>query len=117
MSSQPLHPLGSQPDRLSLATFSQSPNEAFAQLTWLDPRTVSGTGQDRRRHHIPAKLRPDFIFTTLQDTAVDVNKRAGPTIAPYPIEHPNGFDFDSGFGFVDAVKALTVVKTLHASTD
>jgi len=29
--------------RQSLATFSQVPGEAFAQLTWLEPRTVSGT--------------------------------------------------------------------------
>ncbi|HEU4624060.1 MAG TPA: GMC family oxidoreductase [Steroidobacteraceae bacterium] len=29
--------------RQSLATFSQDPNVAFAQLTWLDPRTTSGT--------------------------------------------------------------------------
>jgi hypothetical protein len=26
-------------------------------------------------------------------------------------------DFDSGFGFVDAVKALTVVRTLRVTTD
>ena len=30
--------------RQSLATFSQVPGEAFAQITWLDPRTHSGTG-------------------------------------------------------------------------
>jgi len=29
--------------RQSLATFSQVPGEAFVQLTWLEPRTVSGT--------------------------------------------------------------------------
>src|SRR5215469_7983491 len=29
--------------RQSLASFSQVPGEAFAQLTWLDPRTQSGT--------------------------------------------------------------------------
>ena len=28
--------------RESLAGFSQVPNEAFAQLSWLDPRTSSG---------------------------------------------------------------------------
>ena len=66
---------------------------------------------------LPAKLVPDFIFTTLRATAGDIKWRAARTIAPYPIEHPNGFDFDSGFGFVDAVKALTVVKILRGSTD
>jgi choline dehydrogenase-like flavoprotein len=30
--------------RQSLATFTQVPGDAFAQLTWLDPRTTSGTG-------------------------------------------------------------------------
>lgn len=29
--------------RQSLATFSQNPGEAFAQLTWLEPRTTSGS--------------------------------------------------------------------------
>ena len=29
--------------RQSLASFSQNPGEAFGQLTWLDPRTQSGT--------------------------------------------------------------------------
>jgi len=29
--------------RQSLASFSQVPGEAFGQLTWLDPRTQSGT--------------------------------------------------------------------------
>ena len=29
--------------RQSLETFSQVPGEAFGQLTWLDPRTQSGT--------------------------------------------------------------------------
>jgi choline dehydrogenase-like flavoprotein len=29
--------------RQSTATFSQNPGEAFAQLTWLEPRTQSGT--------------------------------------------------------------------------
>ena len=29
--------------RQSLASFSQVPGEAFAQLTWLEPRTQSGT--------------------------------------------------------------------------
>ena len=67
--------------------------------------------------NIPAKKVPDFIFTTLRATASDMKKRAGRTIAPYPIEHPNGYDFDSGFGYVDAVKALTVVKALHVSTN
>jgi len=29
--------------RQSLATFSQVPGDAFVQLTWLEPRTQSGT--------------------------------------------------------------------------
>ena len=29
--------------RQSLQTFSQNPGEAFGQLTWLDPRTTSGS--------------------------------------------------------------------------
>ena len=29
--------------RQSIATFSQVPGEAFVQLTWLEPRTISGS--------------------------------------------------------------------------
>jgi subtilisin family serine protease len=64
-----------------------------------------------------AKKVPDFLISTLRATSGDIKKRAARTIAPYPIEHPNGYDFDSGFGYVDAVKAITVVKALRATSN
>jgi hypothetical protein len=74
-----------------------------------------------RQHHsfdVPDRLIPDLIITTLRGTSSDIRNRAGRTIAPFAIEDsPQGFDFDSGFGYVDALKALTVVRTLRVSTD
>lgn len=67
--------------------------------------------------HLSAKRVPDFIFTTLRATAADIKKRAGRTLAPYAIERPDGFDFDSGFGMIDAVKALTVVRASQVAID
>src|SRR5579864_2831741 len=52
--------------RQSLTTFSQNPGEAFLQLTWLDPRTQSGTWD-------PAKTFPTlpaWICKTVGGTTV-----------------------------------------------
>lgn len=56
----------------------------------------------------PQQLRPDVVYIALRLSAVrqDIKLRAGRVIGPFPIAHPNGFDFDSGFGFVDAAAAL-----------
>jgi hypothetical protein len=52
-------------------------------------------------------LSPDTIYGILGDTAKDMRFRAARTIAPYPFPFgTKGFDFDSGYGFVDAVAAL-----------
>ena len=52
-------------------------------------------------------LSPDKIYGILEDTAKDMRFRAARTIAPYPFAFGSkGFDFDSGYGFVDAVAAL-----------
>ena len=54
------------------------------------------------------KLSPDQITGILESTAKDMRLRAGRTIPPYPAGPGSGagVDFDSGYGFVDAVAAL-----------
>ena len=106
---------GGEPDVYPnfFGTSASAPHVAAIAALMLEQMKKNGPGHFIQ---LPAKLVPDFIFTTLRATAGDIKWRAARTIAPYPIEHPNGFDFDSGFGYVDAVKALTVVKTLRVST-
>jgi len=56
----------------------------------------------------PHQLRPDAMYLALRLSAVrqDIRQRAGRVTGPIPIPHSKGFDFDSGFGFVDAATAL-----------
>ena len=54
------------------------------------------------------QLRPDAMYLALRLSAIrqDIRQRAGRVTGPIPIPHSKGFDFDSGFGFVDAATAL-----------
>jgi subtilisin family serine protease len=108
---------GGEPDQFPnfFGTSASAPHVAAIAALMLEQ--MHRNGQGRGGLDIPSKLVPDFIFTTLRATAGDVKWRAARTIAPYAIDHPNGYDFDSGFGYVDAVKALTIVKTLRVSTN
>ncbi|HZF26472.1 MAG TPA: hypothetical protein VEZ88_09450 [Steroidobacteraceae bacterium] len=58
----------------------------------------------------PKDLSPDVMYWALRVTAQDVRARAGITSGPFPIDHGRGFDFDSGFGFVDAVRAIQLIS-------
>ena len=61
-----------------------------------------------REHQRP--LSPDRIYKILEETARDMHFSAARTIGPTPFPFGSrGFDFDSGFGFVDAVRALDEV--------
>ena len=52
-------------------------------------------------------MSPDKIYGILEDTARDMRLAAGRTIPPYPFPFgTKGFDYDSGFGFVDAEAAV-----------
>lgn len=56
----------------------------------------------------PQQLRPDVMYISLRLSAVrqDIRLRAGRVTGPIAIPNSRGFDFDSGFGFVDAARAL-----------
>src|SRR5271167_3505660 len=66
--------------RQSLATFSQNPSEAFAQLTWLEPRTQSGTWDPvKNSPTLPAWHCRTVGGTTVHWTA------ATPRLRPYEV--------------------------------
>ena len=62
--------------RESIATFSQDPGVAFGQLTWLDPRTQSGTwGVPRDFPTLPAWIAKTVGGTTVHWTAATPRNR------------------------------------------
>src|SRR4249920_2840603 len=62
--------------RDSIATFSPDPGEAFGQLTWLDPRTQSGTwGVPRDFPTLPAWIAKTVGGTTVHWTAATPRNR------------------------------------------
>jgi choline dehydrogenase-like flavoprotein len=67
--------------RQSLATFSQVPGEAFAQLTWLDPRTHSGTWTVREDY----STLPSWTAKTVGGTTVHWTG-ATPRIRPWEMK-------------------------------
>jgi hypothetical protein len=64
---------------------------------------------DKQNRARRAALSPDRIYKVLQETAKDMRNSAGRLVGPFPFMNGEGFDFDSGYGFVDAVAALEEV--------
>jgi choline dehydrogenase-like flavoprotein len=82
--------------RQSLGTFSQVPGEAFAQLTWLDPRTQSGTWD-------PVKTSPTlpvWICKTVGGTSVHWTA-ACPRIQPWEVRTRSTYGAVPGASLVD----------------
>ncbi len=72
---------------------------------------IAALMQDKyqREHH--RSLPPDRIYNILERTAKDMKYRAGRVTPPSKFPFGTaGFDFDSGYGFVDAVAALRAVN-------
>ena len=64
-----------------------------------------------KRFFGPRKLTPDLIFWVLRLTADDMKLRNfGGDIGPQRVDNAEGFDFDTGFGFVDARRALRATR-------
>ena len=108
---------GGEPDQFPnfFGTSASAPHVAGIAALMLEQ--MNRNGRSRGGIDLPAKVVPDFIISTLRATSSDIRNRAGRTIAPFAIEDARGYDFDSGFGYVDAVKALAVVKALGIGTD
>ena len=82
--------------RQSLATFSQVPGEAFGQLTWLDPRTQSGTwGTLKDFPTLPVWVCKTVGGTTVHWTA------ATPRIRPWEIRARSTYGAVAGTSLID----------------
>lgn len=97
----PTVPGSTEPDQFPnfFGTSASAPHAAAVAVLMIDKA---------RRHH--RTLSPDRIYGILEDTALDMKFSAARTIGPFPFPFGSkGFDFDSGFGFIDAVRAIDEV--------
>ncbi|NJO13700.1 MAG: S8 family serine peptidase [Gammaproteobacteria bacterium] len=88
-------------------TSAAAPHAAAVAALMLDQRNRDLAA--RRFILGPKQLTPDIIYGAMRLTARDMSAAAlvGP---PVPFERSFLFDFDSGFGLLDATKALLVTK-------
>ena len=82
--------------RQSLATFSQVPGEAFAQLTWLEPRTVSGTSTVTQDY----PTLPSWTCMTVGGTTVHWTG-ATPRIQPWEVRARTTYGDLKGTSLID----------------
>ena len=82
--------------RQSLASFSQNPGEAFAQLTWLEPRTTSGSWTVREDY--PGL--PSWTCKTVGGTTVHWTG-ATPRIRPWELRARTTYGHIAGASLID----------------
>jgi choline dehydrogenase-like flavoprotein len=82
--------------RQSLATFSQVPGEAFAQLTWLEPRTQSGSWSVAQDY----PTLPSWTCKTVGGTTVHWTG-ATPRIRPWEVKSRTTYGNVAGASLID----------------
>jgi subtilisin family serine protease len=101
-------------------TSAAAPHVAGVAALLIDKRTRDIASH--RRTPTPRVLTPEGIYTVLRQTAVDVRLRnEGGSVGPQPVKlatpsdtsvsSTKSFSYDTGYGFVDAVRALQAVST------
>jgi subtilisin family serine protease len=90
-------------------TSASAPHVAAVAALLLDQRARD---IDAHKRFIgPRILKPDAIYWALRLTADDMTLRNfGGDIGPQRVDNAPGFDFDTGFGFVDAQRALRATR-------
>ena len=101
----------SEPDGLPnfFGTSASAPHVAAVAALILDQRARDISAH--KRFSGPRDLSPDLIYWALRLTADDMKLRNfGGDIGPQRVDNANGFDFDTGYGFVDAQRALRATR-------
>ena len=90
-------------------TSASAPHVAAVAALMLDQRARDIS--EHRRFLGPRNLSPDSIYWAMRLTADDMKLRNfGGDIGPQRVDNASGFDFDTGFGFVDAQRALRATR-------
>ena len=91
-------------------TSAAAPHVAAVAALLLDKRA-----RDIAAHRQAAgsrALTPAALYSVLQRTASDMRLRnLGGNVGPQPVNATDGFDYDTGYGLVDAVAALQSIVT------
>jgi len=101
----------SEPDGVPnfFGTSASAPHVAAVAALILDQRERDVAA--RKRFIGPRRLTPDLIYWAMRLTADDLKLRNfGGDIGPQRVDNANGYDFDTGFGFVDAQRALRATR-------
>jgi subtilisin family serine protease len=101
----------SEPDGIPnfFGTSASAPQVAAVAALMLDQRARDIDA--RKRLPGPRNLAPDLIYWGLRLTADDLKLRNfGGDIGPQRVDNVNGFDMDTGYGFVDAQRALRAIR-------
>jgi subtilisin family serine protease len=104
-------PGSNEPDGIPnfFGTSASAPHVAAVAALLLEQRARDIAA--RKRFIGPRNLTPDLIYWALRLTADDLKLRNfGGDIGPQRVDNANGFDFDTGFGFVDAQRALRATR-------
>jgi subtilisin family serine protease len=104
-------PGSNEPDNYPnfFGTSASAPHVAAVAALMLDQRQRDISS--RKRFIGPRNLTPDLIYWALRLTADDMTLRNyGGDIGPQRVDNAKGFDFDTGFGFVDAQRVLRATR-------
>jgi subtilisin family serine protease len=89
-------------------TSAAAPHVAAVAALLLDKRARDIAA---RRLAATARLTPAALYNVLRSTASDMRLRnLGGNLGPQPLNAGEGFDYDAGFGLVDAVGALQAIS-------
>jgi hypothetical protein len=93
-------------------TSASAPHVAAIGALMIEQRRHDNADDNSAERHSGGShdLAPESMYWALRLTAGDIRARAGRVSGPFPIPNSRGYDFDTGFGFVDAVKALRFIS-------